>query len=386
MATKAYEPRFAVHPGNFLKDEIEARGMTQAEFAERTGISPKVLSQVLNEIASLQPWMAIRMEAAFGMPAEVWMNLQSTYDETMAWNKMEEELMQEYHIAQSFPYVELNKCVPGYLPVTRSIHEKVVALRRFFGVSSLITLVKKLQERPTQQSRYMDPCFNGAFRFSGLRTNRNTPVDGMAILAWLRAGQLLSEEITCQPLDQSKLSESLPRLRKICAQEDPFEARSNLRDALLECGVKTIFSNYIKGTYTNGVTIWDRDGNPTVFLTNKQTYWDTMLFSWMHELGHILRHGKDYFSLSFSQDMQAFVQDAQKEEEANSFARNFLVVESSWLSLDAAGPLTDTTIRRFANEQGLPVGIIAAQCAHRKMIPWSHRILATRSKIGTDAF
>ena len=49
MAIKnEFVPKFAVHPGRMLLEEIKARHMSQVEFAERTSMTPKHLSEIIN--------------------------------------------------------------------------------------------------------------------------------------------------------------------------------------------------------------------------------------------------------------------------------------------------------------------------------------------------
>lgn len=384
MATKAYEPRYAVHPGSFLKDEIEARGMSQKEFAERTEISEKALSEILNEKANLQPWMALKMESAFGMPAHVWIRLQSTYDETVARNAQDQELADEMKIAKAYPYNEIRKCVPHVLPETKDAGVRYDWIRRLHGVASLKTLITRITQPSASQAHYMDPCLNGAYRLSGLRTKKNTEVDSLALLGWIRAGQILAEELETVDFNKNALSKALPEVRKGVSIGDPIESFRTIRDVLSSCGVKTVYSPYVKCTYANGVTLWDRESRPTIFLTNKQTFWDTMLFSLLHELGHIIRHGRNYFSLSFSETLQAYEIDHVKEKEANTFASDLLIPQDEWNSFVRIGDTTPMAFHRFSAEQKIPVGIVAGRAMHIKLIQYHHPILSERRTIDLD--
>ena len=77
MATNnEFLPKFAVHPGRMLLEEIKARHMNQAEFAERTKMTPKHLSDIVNGKADITPEVAIAVEAATGISASLWLKLQ----------------------------------------------------------------------------------------------------------------------------------------------------------------------------------------------------------------------------------------------------------------------------------------------------------------------
>lgn len=41
-------PAIPIHPGEMIKDELQARGISQKKFAEIIGVSPTVLNEVLN--------------------------------------------------------------------------------------------------------------------------------------------------------------------------------------------------------------------------------------------------------------------------------------------------------------------------------------------------
>lgn len=73
-------PFVATHPGEMIKDELQARKMTQKQLAALTGIQPSVLSETINGKRPLSLNNAMLLQKALGIPAEVWMNLQSQYD------------------------------------------------------------------------------------------------------------------------------------------------------------------------------------------------------------------------------------------------------------------------------------------------------------------
>ena len=73
-------PFIATHPGELIKDELKERDMTQKQLAELTGIKPSVLSETINGKRSISLNVAVALEKALGIPAEVWMNLQTQFN------------------------------------------------------------------------------------------------------------------------------------------------------------------------------------------------------------------------------------------------------------------------------------------------------------------
>jgi HTH-type transcriptional regulator/antitoxin HigA len=70
-----------VHPGEILKDELDARGMTQKELAEQTSRPQQTISLIINGRKGISEETAVDLEEAFGgeLSAEFWINLDANY-------------------------------------------------------------------------------------------------------------------------------------------------------------------------------------------------------------------------------------------------------------------------------------------------------------------
>lgn len=73
-------PFIATHPGEMIKDELRERKLTQKQLALETGIKPSVLSETINGKRPVSKNVALALEQALGIPADIWMNLQTQYD------------------------------------------------------------------------------------------------------------------------------------------------------------------------------------------------------------------------------------------------------------------------------------------------------------------
>lgn len=73
-------PFVATHPGELINDELQARHLTQKQLAEATGIKPSVLSEAIHGKRSISLNMAVALEKALDIPADIWLNLQNQYD------------------------------------------------------------------------------------------------------------------------------------------------------------------------------------------------------------------------------------------------------------------------------------------------------------------
>lgn len=69
-----------IHPGEIIKDEIMARGLTQKELAHQMGVSYTVFNEILNGKRPVTTECALLLEAALGTDANIWMSLQTDYN------------------------------------------------------------------------------------------------------------------------------------------------------------------------------------------------------------------------------------------------------------------------------------------------------------------
>lgn len=71
---------FAIHPGEMIKDEIEARGLSQRKLAAQMEVSASVLNEVLNGKRPVTTEYALMLEVVLGIDAGIWLRLQMDYN------------------------------------------------------------------------------------------------------------------------------------------------------------------------------------------------------------------------------------------------------------------------------------------------------------------
>jgi antitoxin HigA-1 len=70
----------AIHPGNILTEEIEARGLSANRLALDLGVPSGRITDILNGKRSISADTALRLARYFGNEARFWLNLQLLYD------------------------------------------------------------------------------------------------------------------------------------------------------------------------------------------------------------------------------------------------------------------------------------------------------------------
>lgn len=352
-----YQPRKAIHPGRTIERTIDELGMTQKQLADRTGLSEKHISQIINGEASVTADTALLLANAIGGTESFWSNLDKNYRATLARIEQAKRLEQEQEMLIEFPYAQLVKL--GRVGQTSNKSEKVFNLWRFFGVNSLTQI--STTEAVAYRRGYIDNIKQGS------------------LAAWLRCGELdAAPFLACAPeYDAAKLKDSLIEIRKITAEmSDDFFKRT--QDLLASAGVGLVAATHIAGTKASGATRWI-NGRPIIQLSAYGKDADKMWFTLFHEIGHVLKHGKREQFISFTSGVKS-----TDEQEADAFAAETLIPSSAYAKFLTTGNFSEQSIRKFANQQQIHTGIVVGRLKNDRILPFSamhhlHGKIAVRS-------
>lgn len=70
----------AVHPGGILQEELRSRKISQKDFAANIGMQASHLSALIHGVRNITADIAQRLEMGLGIPAYIWLNLQTQYN------------------------------------------------------------------------------------------------------------------------------------------------------------------------------------------------------------------------------------------------------------------------------------------------------------------
>ncbi len=299
--TKRYphEPDYIVAPGEILQDAIDALGMTQADLAKRTGLSKKTVNQIMQGREPLSHVTALRLERVVGVAARFWNNLEAAYRERLARRAETAALSQDLEWLKTIPTKELirRRVIQG----RDDAIELLQAVLAFFGVNSAREW-KALWASPQV-----------AFRRSQVFQSHPG-----AVAAWIRLGELEGQRLECQPYDKDGFREALEQVRRLTV-EGPEAFIPKMREWCAAAGVAVVFTPEIQGAPVSGATQWLTPDKALLQLSWRFKSNDHFWFSFFHEAGHILKHGKKEKFVEDGGDQNA------KEEEANRFAEDFLI-------------------------------------------------------------
>lgn len=300
-----YFPSVVFHPGETLAEKLQEMEMGPKEFALRTGKPEKTIIAVLNGKSSITPDMAVQFENVTKIPANFWMNHQRGYDEFIAREKRQAVIQESAAWAKQFPLADMIK--KGWLPQVATIEEKTMEMLSFFGFSNHTAWV----------DYYFKQQLKVAFRISLAQTK-----EPYAISAWLRKGELQAAELDANHYSEKKFKEALPKLKAIMANH-PDGFFNELQCICLDAGVKVVHTPCISKAPISGSTRWLND-TPFIQLTGRYNRNDSFWFTFFHEAGHILLHGKKDI---FLENLDYTDKDMKKEKEADQFACKWTLTE-----------------------------------------------------------
>lgn len=339
-----FVPDYAIPPGDSLREALDALGMSQAELARRTGISQKHINQILQGAAPISTDTALALERVTRTPAAFWANLEAIYQLARTKRAEAAQADEDVEWVRAFPLAELRR--RGVIDAQRNplaVREQLLA---FFGVAS----------RRAWDDIWRTPA-------AAFRRSKAFHVDDYATACWLRLGELEALRTEVESYDAARFRRALSRVRRVVTS-DPAVWEPIMREECAKSGVAAILQREIKGSRANGAARWLTPTKAMLQVSNRHRWEDIFWFSFFHEAGHLLLHGKreafvDYEGASGDGD----------EAEANLFAQRMLIPAEEEDRMRSLRTADD--IRLFADELRLPPGIVVGRLQYEGLVPYS---------------
>ncbi len=344
-----YEPDVVSPPGATLQDVLDERGMTQADLASRMDRPKKTISEIVSGKEALTPRSALQLERVLGIPADFWMRREALYREHLARDEEANQLASATDWVSQFPVKEMARF--GWIARHPDPVDQARELLGFFGIAA-----------PTQWA-----AISAAFRQSTC-----FDADRAAVSAWLRRGELEAQAISCAPFDPRRFREALADIRDLTVT-GPQVFVPELRTRCAAAGVAVVFVRELPKTRASGATRWLSPRKAVIQLSLRHRSDDHLWFTFYHEAGHILLHGKRAVFIELGHERN------EQEKEADRFAADMLIPPSAFRSLRSHPPLTAKVISQFAQEVRIAPGIVVGRLQHERLLPFNrHNELKVR--------
>jgi len=295
-------PQSVPHPCETLSEKLKEMGMGPKEFALRTGKPEKTISAVIKGTSSITTDMAVQFENVTKIPADFWMNHQRSYDEYIARIKRQDVIGKAVAWSRNFPLSHMIKS--GWIEKQPDQQLMAAQLLTFFGVAS----------PKAWEDYYCNRKLKVAFRISLKQTRAP-----YALSAWLRMGEISAREIQTKQYSAKSFKETLPKIKDIIESENEVVFQK-IQKVCLKAGVKMIHIPSLPKVPVSGATRWLND-TPLIQLSGREKRSNKFWFSFFHEAGHILLHGKKEI---FLEKIDYKDKDLLKEKEADVFAFKYM--------------------------------------------------------------
>lgn len=345
MNINSYNPDYVSPPGDTLAETLEALGMSQTDLARRMGRPVKTVNEIAQGKTIITPDTALQLERALGIPAEFWSARESAYQTALAKQREADRLEAGKAWLERLPVKAMIK--QGWIQPDK---DPIALMRQalvFFGIAS-----------PEQ---FEAVCLEPA----KYRKSQAFASDPAALAAWLRRGELDAQALRLADYDEGAFRDALKFIRSATGKD----LKVAIQDAVERCadsGVALVIVPELPGTHVSGATRWLTPSRALIQLSLRYKRDDQLWFSFFHEAGHILLHGK----------RELFLEDGAstdvREEEANQFAQELLIPREAYKALTETGSFTREAIAAFARHEGIAPGIVVGRLQHDRILPQSH--------------
>lgn len=287
-------------PGDFLREELEAREWSQQELADILDRPPRLISELIAGKRAVTPETAKGLAEAFGTSAEYWMNLESQYQLSKVKTE-NSNVARKANLYSKFPVREILR--RGWVQASDNLDLLEQRFCEFFNISTL-------DENPN-------------LNHYAKKTDVALSVTHLQ-LAWLFRARLMATRQVLTSYKKEKLIAAIETLKNLLLS--PEEIRHVPR-ILAEAGVRLVFVEAISGSKIDGACFWLSDDKPVIGMTLRFDRIDNFWFVLRHELEHVLREdGKESEKPIVDLDIGNTDSDLEEcENIANEAAQEFCV-------------------------------------------------------------
>jgi HTH-type transcriptional regulator/antitoxin HigA len=337
----------AFPPGEYLREELEARGWTQTDLAEILGRPPRVVNEIIAGKRGITPETARGLGDAFGTGPEYWMNLESAYE---LWRvKSDNSVARRARMFSAAPIKEMIR--RGWIERSKNVDVLERNVAAFLNIGSLNEEPAALAHAARKSTSYEDV----------------TP----AQRAWLyRVRQLAPSVHVKARYSDTLFPKCIARLQALLIH--PQEAR-HVPATLAEFGIRFMVVEHLPQTRIDGVCMWLDQESPVVAVSMRFDRIDWFWHTLMHELGHV--KNRDGLQTQVALDVDLYNDETPSqtqqalaaEKRANQFAVATLVPQDELDDFVArTSPLfSRQSIVLFAKRMVVHPGIVVGQLQRR---------------------
>lgn len=342
----------AFPPGEFIKEELDARSWSQADLAEILDVPDSVVSGLINGKRTITPELAKVLGAAFETSAHLWMNLESSYRLFLAEGN-DNIVARKARLYDVAPIKELIK--RGWIERSDNINVLEKRVVDFLEVPSLEEAPKILH---------------------AARKSTSYGADNAAQVAWFYRARKLGRTVPAARFSEKAFKHALDEIRAILPTAEEIR---NVPKILSEAGIRFIVLEHLPQTRIDGACIWLDEHSPVVAVSLRYDRLDWFWHTVLHELAHVQNRDGLEDKGSLDSDLvgdkaQPTDEKPEPEKQADKFAAEFSISKADLDHFIARVKpfFSKTKILGCAARLRVHPAIVVGQLQHRGLLPYSH--------------
>lgn len=325
-------------PGEFLREELEAREWSQQELADILDRPPRLISELIAGKRALTPETAKGLADAFGTSPEYWLNLESQYQLSKV-KVSNDNVARKARLYDKFPVREMLR--RGWVRSSENIEVLEERFCAFFSIPDM--------------NAEPELCHNA-------KKTRATTAGSPLQLAWLFRVNAMASQQAVPAYSEAKLRRALNKLKALILSAE--EVRHVPR-ILADAGVRLVFVEPMAGSRMDGACFWLDSDKPVVGMTLRFDRIDNFWFVLRHEIEHVLQEdGKADSQAVIDSDVGIGNDELpQCERRANKAGADFCVPSAELENFIAyVQPyFSEEKVLRFAQRINVHPGLVVGQ-------------------------
>ena len=339
--SQGFRPHWCSPPGATIADALAEKGLSNADFFSRISEVTNQASELLAGAAEINEEIARRLNEIIGGSVKFWMTRERQYREDLERLNEERRTAEVDKWLRQLPLADMRKF--GWLKV-ESTHSKIAEeCFRFFDIPSLEAWHQK---------------YDGVLQAAAYRTSGAFQSQIGAVAAWLRQGEIESDQVECERWDPNLFHKTLSEIRRLTWKKNPNLFLADLVKKCAGCGVVVSLVRAPTGCRASGATRFLSKHKAMILLSFRYLTDDHFWFTFFHEAGHLLLHSEKAMFLEGTGAISG-----EEEAEANHFAQNLLVPPEHQENLYDLKP-NGRAVLEFAKHIGIAPGIVVGQLQH----------------------
>lgn len=348
MSTRT--PAEVFPPGDFIREELDARGWTQGDLSQIMGRPASTINLIISGKKAVTPETAVELAGAFGTSPEFWLNLESSYRLSHV-ETSNESIRERARIFEESPVKEMEQ--RKWIRSTSSVDELREELAKFYSPSANFEPLN--------------------LRLAARAKARSSEKLNPEQTAWCVQALHMATAVSAEPFRPDEMQKGISELRALATF--PQEVK-NVPKVLSKFGIRFVVVKHLNKTKIDGAALWLGEGwdAPVIALSMRHDRIDYFWHTLFHELAHIIY--RDSYMVDDDLQGSRHIDNeelAAIEQRADAQAANMLIPSE----------IMDSFIRRvkpfykkerivqFANLYKIHPGIVAGQLQHRGETNWS---------------